>query len=1141
MSTTIDTAAVVPVGRALPDSLQLVVRDEWGSEREVELTFHHAGATVADLAVAVGLLGRGQEGGDLLIDGARAPAGLPLPASGVRRGSVVAVAPGAEPGGAAADRADVTRPGAAPGVLRLRTLAGPDAGRDIPLGPGVHVLGRGSGVDVRLDDPVMARRQAVVEVSLDGTVELTELASPRPTRVDGTVVEHATPLAPGQRLVAGSTTAEVAVAPDALDGSREPLGSPPRSSLAHRSATPDGTTEPPDRRAGRGRGESWTRSLHRPPPPAGRPLPAPVAVPSPRARPASATPLGIATLLGTLFAGAVVALVLHQPAFLLLGAVGAVGTLGTGLWQRARQRARRNADRGHDQQALARFAAELASHQAAMAERLRTETSELVDAVACGLGRGPALWARRLGDPAALTAVVGRGERWAPPSLLGERADLSLEAWALVEAASMLADVPVPLDLGPGAVLGVVGPRPLADALARSLVLQLAVAHGPADLLISALLPPGAGEAEPSWLRWLPHTREPATGESLVAAGTEVSEVVEGRRRLLTAAGRVGDGAGASAGASTGPGGTRSGGALPHLLAVVADPTLLSARNAPLRQLLAEDASASVLVVADAASALPGICTSVVEVRRDGTATSHCPGGTGLVDHVAVAGVSAGTARSVALALAGLDDPEQPAGASSIPPSCSLASLLGPVVADPARMRAQWLAAGTDPPLRTLLAEAADGPIELDLGRDGPHALVAGTTGAGKSELLRSLVAGLAAGTAPDRLAFVLIDYKGGAAFDACADLPHVAGLVTDLDEHLAERALRSLDAELRRRERILREAGVPDLATHRALPGLPPLARLVVVVDEFATLASDLPDFVRSLVGVAQRGRSLGVHLILATQRPAGAVSDDIRANTNLRIALRVQDGADSVDVVGDPVAAGLPRHRPGRAVLRLGPGELVPAQVAAVTTPWFEDEGRVLTARPLGGSAGASPGGDAPGDGAPSVLDVLVRTAQRAAAELGVAVHRPWLPALPEEIAWEDLPPGAAGVVDDPDQQSQPPWRWDASAGHLLCVGMVGAGVTAALTSVALAAAADASPGGVARLRRPRRLGPGAPQQPAPRRRVDRAGRGGASRRARPRAGRGASGAHERWRGRPDPPRGRAAGGLAQRRGRPPRPRAG
>ncbi len=161
------------------------------------------------------------------------------------------------------------------------------------------------------------------------------------------------------------------------------------------------------------------------------------------------------------------------------------------------------------------------------------------------------------------------------------------------------------------------------------------------------------------------------------------------------------------------------------------------------------------------------------------------------------------------------------------------------------------------------------GIFNLDLIRDGPHGLIGGTTGSGKSELLRSLVAALAVYTDPEHLTFVLMDYKGGAAFDECSRLPHTVGLVTDLDEQLGERALQALEAEIHYRERALRAAGVDNLRDYQVL-GLPEaLPRLLVVIDEFATMAKELPEFLQALVSIAQRGRTLGVHLLLATQRP--------------------------------------------------------------------------------------------------------------------------------------------------------------------------------------------------------------------------------------------------------------------------------
>lgn len=145
-------------------------------------------------------------------------------------------------------------------------------------------------------------------------------------------------------------------------------------------------------------------------------------------------------------------------------------------------------------------------------------------------------------------------------------------------------------------------------------------------------------------------------------------------------------------------------------------------------------------------------------------------------------------------------------------------------------------------------------------------------------------------------MTFVLVDYKGGSAFKDCVDLPHTVGMVTDLDAHLVERALVSLTAELTRREHILAAAGAKDIEDYvdlldRNPAGRSPMPRLLIVIDEFASMVRDLPDFVKGLVNIAQRGRSLGIHLILATQRPSGVVSSEIRANTNLRIALRVTD----------------------------------------------------------------------------------------------------------------------------------------------------------------------------------------------------------------------------------------------------------
>ena len=181
----------------------------------------------------------------------------------------------------------------------------------------------------------------------------------------------------------------------------------------------------------------------------------------------------------------------------------------------------------------------------------------------------------------------------------------------------------------------------------------------------------------------------------------------------------------------------------------------------------------------------------------------------------------------------------------------------------------------------------------------------------------------MAAAHSPQRVTFLLVDYKGGAAFRECVELPHTVGLVTDLSPHLVRRALTVAGAELTLSRAPPRRPSAKDLLelekTRR--PGCCPPA-LVIVVDEFAALVHEVPEFVDGVVNVAQRGRSLGLHLVLATQRPAGVIKDNLRANTNLRLALRMADEAESADVLGSAEAAYFDPALPGRAVSKTGPG---------------------------------------------------------------------------------------------------------------------------------------------------------------------------------------------------------------------------
>ncbi|WP_284762282.1 FtsK/SpoIIIE domain-containing protein [Arthrobacter sp. efr-133-R2A-63] len=268
--------------------------------------------------------------------------------------------------------------------------------------------------------------------------------------------------------------------------------------------------------------------------------------------------------------------------------------------------------------------------------------------------------------------------------------------------------------------------------------------------------------------------------------------------------------------------------------------------------------------------------------------------------------------------------------ASLLPSTCRLSELLP---ADPPSIGARWIDSSAGGGLSAVIGQGVDGPRSLDLVSDGPHLLLAGTTGSGKSELLRTIVASIALTHSPDRVNFLFVDFKGGSGLGPLVDLPHCVGMLTDLSEHELERSLTSLGAEVRRREAILAKAVVPDLPAYWAKAGdaadgpgagrknqSPILPRLVLVIDEFRMLIEDAPDALAGLMRIATLGRSLGIHLIMATQRPQGALSADIRANVTTSIALRVQSELESRDIISSPAAASIPVSLPGRAYMVRG-----------------------------------------------------------------------------------------------------------------------------------------------------------------------------------------------------------------------------
>lgn len=853
--------------------------------------------------------------------------------AGLRSGSTVRLVPAPAPGD---PLDDAERDGA---VALLRVLSGPEAGREIPLGSGSHVIGREGELDVRLADPLLSRRHA--RLNLGEVVEIIDLDSTHGLHHGDQRVPRVV-LGPADTVRIGGST--LAVIPLQRAGGLDPTAPALEINRSPRVVP----RFPP-------------RSLRAPTPPR---EPAPTVFP-------------IFMLFAPLLMGAFLFGLTRSPFALVFVVMMPMMAVAGYLNRRYQQRRTLEQQIETFERALAALTRRLAAAQEIERAVRDVEAPSTAQAVDAALRMGPLLWTHRPEHPAFATLRLGLG---IAPSRVGIEAPS--EMGTLPEYQDLLdqvqedyrdvAGVPVVADLREAGNLGLAGSGEDADGAARGLVLQLCALHSPAELVLAALVPP-RGLRRWDWLPWLPHTASPHSplpGEHL-ADSAAAGGALLGRLEDLLAERGAGPAHPRPPIPETRPGEGEEPPApvLPTVVVLVEDDAPVDRARLVRLAERGPDVGVHLIWHAPTPADLPAACRTTLDLSAPRpvpenpapeTPGADAPGeGTTVAGHVrrgerfapvSVETLDAAAAATTARRLAPMVDAGVPLGDDSdLPRSIALLALTGPApAAEPRAVARAWTGTGTDAapgdaaPGDTVPAEPArdglgalvghDGqhPFRLDLRRQGPHALVGGTTGSGKSEFLQSWVLGMAAAHSPARVSFLFVDYKGGAAFADCVRLPHAVGLVTDLSPHLVRRALTSLRAVLRQREHLLQRKGAKDLLTleRRGDPDCPP--SLVVVVDEFAALATEIPEFVDGMVDIAARGRSLGLHLILATQRPAGVIKDSLRANTNLRIALRTADAEDSTDILGDRMAAHIDPDLPGRAVAASGPGRLVPFQAA-------------------------------------------------------------------------------------------------------------------------------------------------------------------------------------------------------------------
>jgi DNA segregation ATPase FtsK/SpoIIIE, S-DNA-T family len=920
------------------------------------------------------------------------------------------------------------------GLVEVRVAGGPGAGAVHRLSIGEADIGSGQLAAIRIGDQTVPELALRIAVDRRGGCQVAAYDGVQ-AMLDREPLTAAARWEPGQQIAVGSTLLGLAPyePPDAAlhpsdDGTGIDFNRPPR-------------LLPPER---------ITRFQ----------LPVPPSA-------AERRPMPILMAVAPLVLGVAMAVFFREIYMLALAALSPVMMIGNHM-----------SERKHGRKSHAQRMAEYREHKARVerdarealdAERIarRDECPDPATVLSIASGPRRRLWERRRTDPDYLLLRVGTADLPSAVELTDPEQDEHRR-----QVFWQVPDAPVTIPLAERTVVGVAGPADTPRAVARWLVTALATLHSPNDLQI-CLLTDSSGRESWEWMRWLPHCR-PRQGQNCAALiGNDAESVATRIAELLAIV--------ASRQQAMREQNLRQA-QFPTDIVMVFDGSRKLRSLPGSIQLLREGPQVGVYAICldSDERLLPAECQAVVVMQPDGLKVGQMMAAT--IRQVRPDHVSPAWCGRLARSMAPVRDVSED-DAGGLPDSARLLDVLSlePPSADV--IAGRWNGGGRS--TFAMVGESYDGPFGIDIRKDGPHGLIAGTTGAGKSELLQTLVASLAVSNRPDEMTFVLVDYKGGSAFKDCVQLPHTVGMVTDLDPHLVERALVSLSAELTRREHILADVGAKDIEDYQILLDRErrggyrrpqPMPRLLIVIDEFASMARDLPDFVTGLVNIAQRGRSLGIHLILATQRPSGVVSADIRANTNLRIALRVTDPTESADVIDAPDAAYISKSTPGRAYVRLGHASLVPFQagrvggrrpgaVTAITQrPWLAP----VSWNSLGRPEPQRPATRQREDEEITDLKVLVEQIQRAAERLRIPPqHSPWLPALPEVLQLREVVSAGSeshhcsfGVEDVPTLQLQRPAMIDlATFSHLMAAGAPRSGRSQLLRTIAGSLALDNS----------------------------------------------------------------------------------
>ena len=665
----------------------------------------------------------------------------------------------------------------------------------------------------------------------------------------------------------------------------------------------------------------------------------------------------------------------------------------------------------------------------------------------------------------------------------GKKDALEEEGYALFQAHQKIDNLPIIASLNRGPV-GYVGPRPIVLEQLQLLVAQLAVFHSYHDLTIIPIIPEEEKESW-DWMRWLPHaTLQDMNVRSFVYNQRTRDQVLNSLNQILKLRKAQKEEEKAND--------TKI--FHPHYVVLITDETLIL--DHVIMEFFREDPTelgCSIIYVADVLSSLSENIQTVISIKDRNQGQLLLQEGVlqeldFQLDHFP----EGYDKEAISRGLAPLKHIQQLK--SSIPDSVTFLEMYQAETFNDLKVLSRW---ESHAPYQSLAVpiglRGKDDLVYLNLHEKahGPHGLIAGTTGSGKSETIQSYILSLAVNFHPHDVAFLLIDYKGGGMANLFKDLPHLLGTITNLDGAQSMRALASINAEIHRRERLFGQYGVNHINQYQKKFKLgeatEPLPHLFLISDEFAELKVNQPDFIKELVSIARVGRSLGVHLILATQKPSGVVDDQIWSNSRFKLALKVADRGDSMEMLRTADAAEITQT--GRAYLQVGNNEVYELFQTAWSGADYQPEKDQLGIedhtiylinelgqyevlnQDLSGLDMAEEIKEVPTE-----LDVIVQEINHLHQEEGIAaVAQPWLPPLKERITLDELekvvpieawqkrtaPSVLIGVADIPQAQKQEAIAIDLSKdGNILLYGSPGTGKTTFLQTAAMDLARKQSP---------------------------------------------------------------------------------